>query len=325
MKRAALCCIFILSTCHFLGADEIVLYDGQKARTKILDTTGCSVVIDRNGRAVAIRKRGVDRIIMNGDTVCYADFVCKKQKKESLASRIENLRDRVADMPYRLRPLDTSETIGVVGQSLKLAYDSRMDVQHLVDSSTAVLSEYKMKVKEVSIPEAFDHLDAGSTLRYLLFFTSLKSSGEDISPSDYGPVPAGPVSIHIKTLNVTLDMSIVDVRKRVVVYAATIECGDGQVNTSVKPQPDFIMRSPGSPMGHVHHTTGNSFIEQKIAEKICREANKGKPDLSSVVQRMLWTGLVERLHSYLSGREFNTMPDGPQRPVDADGLQSSGG
>lgn len=63
MKRATLCCIFALATGRFAGADEIVLYDGQKAETKILDTSGCNVVIDRNGRAVAIRKRGVDRII----------------------------------------------------------------------------------------------------------------------------------------------------------------------------------------------------------------------------------------------------------------------
>lgn len=323
MKRATLCCIFALATGRFAGADEIVLYDGQKAETKILDTSGCNVVIDRNGRAVAIRKRGVDRIIMNGDTVYYTDFVCKKRKKESLASRIENMREQVADMPYRLRPLDSAETIGVVGQSLKIAYDSRMDVQHLVDSSTAVLKEYKMKVKEVSIPEAFDHLNADGTLRYLLFFTSLESSGKEISPSDYGPVP-GFVSIHIKTLNVSLDIRVVDVRDRVVVYAATIECGDGQVKTFVKPEPRIMVSSPGSPMEHVHYTPGNSFVEGKIAEKICREANKGKPDLSSVVQRMLWTGLVERLHTYLSGREFDTMRDGTRRPVGRDGLQSSG-
>jgi hypothetical protein len=61
------------------------LKNGQNAVTKIIDTIGCEVKILRNGNTVSIKKKLIERIVWNTDTINYMNYKCdEKPKKQAV-------------------------------------------------------------------------------------------------------------------------------------------------------------------------------------------------------------------------------------------------
>ncbi len=64
-----------------INADEIYLSNGQKSETTILDTNGCSVKINRNGKEVSIKKRLITKIVWNSNIIDYSNYKCQVKPK----------------------------------------------------------------------------------------------------------------------------------------------------------------------------------------------------------------------------------------------------
>jgi hypothetical protein len=73
--------IGILSSVMAVCGDEVDFKNGQEVSTQIVDTSGCSIKIMRNGNEVEIKKRIVKRIIWKTDTMDYENYVCSEKVK----------------------------------------------------------------------------------------------------------------------------------------------------------------------------------------------------------------------------------------------------
>ena len=74
--------IFII-LCSFILAftNTIVLKNGQSSKCIIIDTSGCDVVIERNGKKSKIKKKLINFIVLEKDTLFYTDFSCPSSPK----------------------------------------------------------------------------------------------------------------------------------------------------------------------------------------------------------------------------------------------------
>lgn len=80
MKKQFIIILFISSLAL---SDVITFRDGVSADVKILDTSGCSVKIKRNGADFAIDKSKLAVIIINLDTISYEGFICTEEMKKA--------------------------------------------------------------------------------------------------------------------------------------------------------------------------------------------------------------------------------------------------
>jgi hypothetical protein len=81
---SALIKCFYISVFLFVTAvtgDEVDFKNGQEVTTQIVDTSGCSIKIIRNGNEVVIRKSIVKRIIVKSDTLSYENYICNEKAK----------------------------------------------------------------------------------------------------------------------------------------------------------------------------------------------------------------------------------------------------
>jgi maltodextrin utilization protein YvdJ len=71
----------IFAVSNSFGIDYIVLKDGMGTKTKILDTNGCLIKIERNGYLVTLNKNLVKYVLMGNDTISYSNFECMQLRK----------------------------------------------------------------------------------------------------------------------------------------------------------------------------------------------------------------------------------------------------
>jgi hypothetical protein len=74
--------LFICSS-YVLAEDFIMLKDGMSAISFIVDTAGCSLVINRNGVNVTIPKKVINFIVLGTDTISYNNYNCNSNTSEA--------------------------------------------------------------------------------------------------------------------------------------------------------------------------------------------------------------------------------------------------
>jgi hypothetical protein len=70
---------FVLLFTQITLSDKIVFKDEVSSTATILDTSGCTVIIEKNGNIINIDKNKISYIIINKDSVFFNAFVCAEE------------------------------------------------------------------------------------------------------------------------------------------------------------------------------------------------------------------------------------------------------
>ena len=79
--RIILISIIVIMSSIFLYGDSIKLNNGQVASVSFLDTNGCSISINRNGKIVNIKKDQIESITVGENTISYINYKCNQEEK----------------------------------------------------------------------------------------------------------------------------------------------------------------------------------------------------------------------------------------------------
>ena len=176
--------VFILYLANYsIFADEIYLSNGQNANTTILDTIGCYIKINRNGKEVKINKESISKIIIMSDTINYSGYKCQDVIKTNIiryqdtpeykllafienCDEIEQVFEEGSDIIFIITPLqghyNVDEFIGIQKPLIDLFGKKATLINVSPDDVLNELNNTKSKYKYAFIPRKY-HVETYAT------------------------------------------------------------------------------------------------------------------------------------------------------------------